>query len=105
MSDYYAAAEAVLPLWAAARKTDPPSSHAAAAKAKKFRGGHAQRILEALAAGPAGQSEIARRCGLLPHQVNKRLHELVAGGEILPTGRDVLNGNGFKECEYRRCSL
>lgn len=103
MSDYYATAEATLPLWTAARKTDPPTSHAAAARAKKFRGGHCKRILEALAAGPAGQSEIARRCGLLPHQVNKRLHELVAGGAILPTGRDVVNGNGLKECEYRRC--
>ena len=92
MSDYFATAEAVLPLWTAARKTDPPTSHAAAARAKKFRGGHCKRILEALAAGPAGQTEIARRCGLLPHQVNKRLHELAKIGLVELTGRKVEAG-------------
>lgn len=97
MSDYYAAAEAVLPLWSAARKTDPPTSHAAAARSKKFRAGHAQRILEALAAGPAGQSEIAARTGMSVAAVSKRLPELRRDGAIERTGREVAGG----ECEYR----
>lgn len=97
MSDYYATAEATLPLWTAARKTDPPTSHAAAARAKKFRGGHCKRILEALAVGPAGQTEIAARTGMSVAAVSKRLPDLRRDGDIERTGREVAGG----ECEYR----
>jgi DNA-binding transcriptional ArsR family regulator len=67
---------------AAARRTDPPTSHAAAARVQAFRGQHAQAILEALAAGPAGQSDIAVRTGMSVAQVSKRLGELRRAGAI-----------------------
>ncbi len=87
MSDYYATPEAVLPLFAQARRTDPATSHAAAKRAPVR--GHGRLVLEALRAGPAGQTEIGRRCGLLPHQVNKRLADLAKVGLVQLTGRKV----------------
>jgi len=91
---------AALPIFAQprARPSDPPTSHAAAKRAAKTAGGHRDAIVEALAAGPAGQTEIARRAGLTVAQVSKRLKELRDGGRIERTGRDVAAG----ECEYRR---
>ena len=94
MSDYYRPPEDVLPLW---RKSDPPQSVAAGRKAKTFRGDHRRRILDALAAGPAGQTEIARRAEMTVAQVSKRLPELRRDGVIERTGRDVAGG----EAEYR----
>jgi hypothetical protein len=96
MSDYYAPPEAVLPLFAAARRTDPPTSQAAAKRAPV--GGHCALIIEALAACPAGQSEIARRTGLTVAAVSKRLPDLRRCGAIERTGREVAGG----EAEYRR---
>ena len=87
-----------LPLFQAARRTDPRTSAAAAARATEFKGDHARRILEALAAGPAGQTEIARRTGLTVAQVSKRLHELRKVEAIERTGREVASG----ENEYRK---
>ena len=94
MSDYYRPPEDVLPLW---RKSDPPQSVAAGRKAKTFRGDHRRRILDALAAGPAGQTEIARRAGMTVAQVSKRLPELRRDGVVERTGRDVAGG----AAEYR----
>jgi len=54
-------------------------------------------VLEALAAGPAGQTEIARRAGITVAAVSKRLPELRRAGLIEKTGREVAGG----ECEYR----
>jgi hypothetical protein len=95
--------EEVLPLFAqpAARRTDPETSHQAAVKAKAFAGRHAAAILEALRAGPAGQTEIAKRCGLLPHQCGKRLSELCRTGDVALTGRWVVNGGGCREREWQ----
>jgi predicted Rossmann fold nucleotide-binding protein DprA/Smf involved in DNA uptake len=90
-----------LPIFAAARKTDPPTSHAAARRVGEFRGEHARKILQALSLGPAGQSVIAERCGLLPHQVNKRIAELARAGMILETGRVVESASGRGEREWR----
>ena len=88
MSDYYREPSlAELPLFAAARSTDPETSHRAARRAP--RAGHCRAVLEALRAGPAGQTEIGRRCGLLPHQVNKRLNDLRLAGLAEKTGRKV----------------
>ena len=87
--------EAVLPLFAAARKTDPATSHAAAKRAPVS--GHCAKVLEALAAGPAGQTEIARRAGLTVAAVSKRLPELRRAGIVERTGREVEGG----ESEYR----
>ena len=112
MSDYFPQAESVLPLFSAsrmdfsepkagARKTDPPTSHEAARNARAFVRGHALAILEALRTGPAGQTEIARRAGMLPHQVGKRLSELCREGYVALTGREVTNETGNREREWR----
>jgi predicted Rossmann fold nucleotide-binding protein DprA/Smf involved in DNA uptake len=44
---------------------------------------------------------IAARCGLLPHQVNKRLGELAKAGRIVQTGRQVTSSSGRGEREWR----
>ena len=94
MSDYYTSAENVLPLW---RTTDPATSKAAGKESQRFRGGHQKKILDALASGPAGQTEIARRAEMTVAQVSKRLPELRRAGLVEKTGRVVAGG----EAEYR----
>jgi hypothetical protein len=95
-----------LPLFGAARASDPVTSHAAARVAPVSQ--HQQLILNALSLGPAGQTEIARRIfsnpphtPLLPHQVNKRLGELSKAGRIVETGRTVTSSSGRAEREWR----
>ena len=88
-----------LPLFAAARRTDPATSHQAAKTAPVAE--HQRLIMDALARGPAGASGIATRCGLLGHQVNKRLTELAKAGRITETGRTVLSSSGRSEREWR----
>jgi predicted ArsR family transcriptional regulator len=87
-----------LPLFAAARRTDPGTSHEAAKTAPVSE--HQRLILDALGQGPAGASGIAARCGLLPHQVNRRIHELAKGGRIVETGRTVRSSSGRSEREW-----
>jgi predicted Rossmann fold nucleotide-binding protein DprA/Smf involved in DNA uptake len=96
VSDYYAEP----PLFAAARRTDPPTSHAAAARVQSFKGQHHAAILEALAAGPAGQSAIAARTGLSIAQVSKRLGELRRAGAIERDG-ETRSASGGREARYR----
>ena len=98
MSDYFSETLDTLPLF---RRTDPVTSKAAAADAKTFRGEHHQAILEALSHGPAGASGIAARCGLVPHQIGKRLHELAKCGQIAETGRVVTSASGRGEREWK----
>ena len=102
MSDYYAPPEKALPLFALARTTDPPTSHAAAKRAPAFKGEHQRRILEALTAGPAGQSVIAERTGLTVAQVSKRLGEMRRDGAIERCG-ECRSASGGREAEYRGC--
>jgi hypothetical protein len=87
-----------LPLF---RATNPATSRAAAAEAKKFRSQHHRQILDALAAGPAGASGIAARCGMVAHQIGRRLHELAKAGRIVETGRVVRSASGRGEREWR----
>ena len=98
MSDYYRDMLDTLPLF---RRTDPATSKAAAADAKTFRGEHHAAILKALSQGPAGASGIAARCGLVPHQIGKRLHELAKCGRISETGNIVTSASGRGEREWR----
>jgi len=98
VSDYYAETLDTLPLF---RRTDPVTSKAAAADAKTFRGEHHAAILEALSQGPAGASGIAARCGLVPHQIGKRLHELAKCGRIAETGNIVSSASGRGDREWR----
>jgi transcription initiation factor IIE alpha subunit len=101
VSDYFSenvrAIELDMPLFAA-RKSDPPTSHAAA---KINRKGKKWRVLEALRLGPAGQTEIAARCGLVPHEVNKRLNDLRHARLAKCTGKEVRNAGGLLENEWR----
>jgi predicted ArsR family transcriptional regulator len=97
-NDHYMPALDTLPLF---RRTDPVTSKAAAADAKTFRGEHHAAILEALSQGPAGASGIAARCGLVPHQIGKRLHELAKCGLIAETGNIVTSASGRGEREWK----
>ena len=93
--------EESLPLFGAARASDPVTSHAAAARAGGLASRHQRQILAALLEGPAGASGIATRCGLLPHQVNKRIAELERDGLIVQTGRTVTSSSGRGEREWQ----
>jgi predicted ArsR family transcriptional regulator len=93
--------EESLPLFAAARSSDPVTSHQAAAQAGGLATKHQRQILAALLDGPAGASGIAARCGLLSHQVNKRINELARDGRIVQTGRVVTSSSGRGEREWR----
>jgi hypothetical protein len=102
VSDYYPSIDAAVSALPLFRKTDPPTSVAAGERARQtFVTGQARAVLEALRTGPAGQTEIGRRCGLLPHQVNKRLADLKRVGMAVPTGREVVNEGGCREREWR----
>ena len=94
--------EESLPLFAAARASDPETSHQAAAQAGGLATKHQRQILAALLDGPAGASGIAARCGLLSHQVNKRINELARDGRIVQTGRVVTSSSGRGEREWTR---
>ena len=98
MSDYYSAIVDFGPLFPAASTSDPPTSHAAA---RINRTGKKWKVLEALRLGPAGQTEIAARCGLLTHDVGKRLNDLRHAGLAMHTGREVVNSGGLRENEWR----
>jgi predicted Rossmann fold nucleotide-binding protein DprA/Smf involved in DNA uptake len=87
-----------LPLFALARKSDPPTSHDAAKRAPVH--GHCKVILEAFNAGPAGQSEIVRRTGLSVAQVSKRLPDLRQDGFIVRDG-ETRSASGGREALYR----
>ena len=93
-----------LPIFAAARRDDPATSKAAAARSEEFKGDHAKRIVQALAAGPAGKTEIGSRSGLTEQQVARRMHELLRTGAVERTGRAVKSASGCPECEYRRAT-
>ena len=88
-----------LPLFAAARRTDPATSHEAAKTAPVSE--HQRLIMDALGQGPAGASGIGARCGLSGHQVNKRLTELARTGRIVETGRTVRSSSGRGEREWQ----
>ena len=90
---------AELPLLAWARRSDPPTSRQAASVSPVS--GHCRQILEALASGPAGKTEIGRRCGLTEQQVARRMHGLRAAGRVDLTGSEATSASGCAEAEYR----
>ena len=90
-----------LPLFAAARRTDPPTSKAAGLASRAFASGHGRRILEALASGPGTKDEIAARCGLDEQQVARRMHELKRRGLVVEVG-EAVSPTGNRETRYGR---
>lgn len=71
-----------------ARRTDPATSHQAAARATTFLRGHAAQIVEALETIDRALTyyQIAERCGLQPVQVHRRLAALVDAGRLIECG-------------------
>lgn len=89
-----------LPLFAAARRSDPPTSQAAAQAARAFASGHCRRILDALAVGPGTKDQIAARCGLTEQQVIRRMSKLEADRKVVAIG-EATSPSGFRETVYR----
>lgn len=85
-----------------ARRTDPATSHVAAARTVEFRANHAGRILAALQDhGPMTVDQIAKVTDLTAWQVNKRLPELQRASVATPTGETRLSASGRPERVWR----
>jgi len=85
-----------------ARRTDPSTSHVAAARTVEFRANHAGRILAALQDhGPMTVDQIAKMTDLTAWQVNKRLPELQRASVATPTGETRLSASGRPERVWR----
>ena len=90
-----------LPLFAAARRSDPPTSVAAArAMTASAVDEHERLILLALECGPAGKTRIAHLTGLTDQQVIRRMATLEREGLVVRTGREVLSAAGRAETEW-----
>lgn len=92
-----------LPIFAAARATDPATSKAAGQAAERFAGGHRGRILDALASGPGTKDQIAARCGLTEQQVARRMAKLKAAGSVIEVG-EAVSPSGNRETVYGRAT-
>ena len=92
-----------LPLFAAARRNDPPTSVAAGRNAEDSGtvGRHEQLILRALESGPGSKDEIAARCELTEQQVIRRRASLLRKGLVKVTG-DVQVTPGGQRSEVWR---
>lgn len=91
-----------LPLFAAARRSHPETSKAAArAVTPRMKTEHEGLILVALECGPAGKTRISELCGLTDQQVIRRMRALVRDGLVVPTGREVPSAAGRAEMEWR----
>jgi predicted ArsR family transcriptional regulator len=85
-----------------ARRTDPATSHKAAAEAKAVQANHHGNIIAVLSRfGPQGVDGIAARCGLTGHQVGKRMVELERLGSVAQTGKVVMSTSGRSQREWR----
>ncbi len=72
-----------------ARLTDPATSHAAAARAKRFSATHAQRILAAIKHMPRSTPEYySQMTGLTVVQIDRRLVEMERAGLIRVVQQD-----------------
>lgn len=85
-----------------ARRSDPVTSHLAAASAKGLAQQHQILILGALMAGPMGVDRIAATTRLTTYQVSKRMSELERSGAAKPTGKTVLSTAGRAQREWCR---
>ena len=80
----------VLPL-PVARRSDPATSHAAAAKAASIAPSHRNIIMDALRVYPGTVYSLEAVTGLDAHRIGKRLIELQRLGLAEPTG-EVIDG-------------
>lgn len=71
-----------------ARRSDPETSHAAAARVAEFSAGHHAAILAALRGMPCGGTvyEIASAVEIPAHAIGKRMIELQRDGKVRDTG-------------------
>jgi hypothetical protein len=84
-----------------ARRTDPETSHAAAAQAKELQAKHQRIIVAALEQfGPAGKDRLAALTCLTGTQIARRTVELERAGVIRWTGRKVSSTAGRLEREW-----
>lgn len=85
-----------------ARREDPATSHAAAARVSEFASSHQHRILAAIQdLGDATVDEIARHCEIQAHAVGKRLIELQRARQIVPTGTERPGDSGRLQRVWR----
>ena len=82
------------------RKNDPITSFEAADNSDNFADKHKTMIIAALTE-PLGKDGIARKAGLDPIQVSRRLLELQKQGKIELTGRKVKSNAGLSEREWQ----
>jgi predicted ArsR family transcriptional regulator len=83
---------------ARARKSDPATSHEAAARVREFGQAHQALILQALKRfGKAGAEQIAAATRLDAYRVRKRLAELHDDGLAHPTGETRKTASGRSE--------
>lgn len=87
----------VLPL-PVARRSDPATSHAAAAKASSIAPSQRNIIAAALAYEPGTVKMLADRTGLSQYAISKRLPEMERMGLIELTGREL---DGCREWRRR----
>jgi predicted ArsR family transcriptional regulator len=91
-----------LPLFASARRNDPPTSKVAASMAGGVIADHERRILDALVVGPGSKDEIAERAGLSEQRVARRMAGLRRAGLVEATGIKRLSASGRPETVWRR---
>jgi len=100
----FAACAAVMPLQMPpprARRTDPATSHEAAAAARELVMRHRAAIVACLQAhGPLGKDGIAARTRLTGVAVARRMCTLQADGLVRLTGKNVLSTAGCNEREW-----
>lgn len=85
-----------------ARRSDPVTSHLAAADAKELAAAHQSSILHTLEAhGALGKDGIAQLSRLDGHAVARRLPELQRMGLVVTTGNMVFSDAGRLEREWR----
>lgn len=85
-----------------ARRSDPATSHAAAARVDEFSGRHTDIIVAALRRhGPMTVDQIAAKRGLQSQQINKRTPKAAERGLIRLTGETRLSASGREERVWR----
>ena len=87
-----------------ARRRDPVTSHAAAARVVEFSGAHHVAILAALREHGTGTVyDLEGWTGISAHRIGKRMHELENAGRVKWTGGTAPSPSG-RECRVWRAA-